>query len=147
MATTTRKTTPRSSTTRASTARRSKPAPTPAEAPEIAQEAAPLPAADAPEQGEVPELRRGELIDRVVEQTGIRKKFAKPVVEEVLAILGEELAAGRRMNLQPLGRIKVSRQDELENGRLIVARIRQALRAADEEDATDGEDPLADAAE
>lgn len=145
MATTTRKTQPRNSTSRASTTRSAKPAPE--AAPEIAEELDTGPEVEEiAEDAEPAELRRGELIDRVVAQTGIRKKFAKPVIEEVLAILGEELAEGRRLSLQPMGRFKITRHEDLEKGRLIVARIRQTVREA-EEDASDGEETLAEAAE
>ncbi|SLN61433.1 Bacterial DNA-binding protein [Roseovarius litorisediminis] len=72
-----------------------------------------------------PELKKRELIDRVVERSDIKTKFAKPVIEAALAVLGEALAEGRELNLQPMGKLKYNRTKETENARIIVAKIRQ----------------------
>ena len=56
-----------------------------------------------------PALKKKELINTVVERSGIKKKDAKPVIEAMLAVLGQTLAEGREMNLQPLGKIKINR--------------------------------------
>ncbi|MDT8327915.1 MAG: HU family DNA-binding protein [Roseovarius sp.] len=77
----------------------------------------------APDAG--PELKKQELLDKVVTRTDVKKKFAKPVVEAVLEILGEALAEGRELNLQPLGKVKLNRIKEMANARVIVAKIRQ----------------------
>ncbi|KIN60833.1 DNA-binding protein HU [Sulfitobacter noctilucae] len=81
-------------------------------------------------------LRKKELVDLVVARAGMKKKDVKPVVESVLAVLGEALHDNRELNLQPLGRIKVRREKQLANGRMVVAKIRQPL-AADPTAATD----------
>lgn len=73
-----------------------------------------------------PVMRKKELIDRVVERSGIKKKDAKPVVEAMLGVLGEALAEKRELALQPLGKIKIKRERELPNGRMLVTRIRQS---------------------
>lgn len=90
----------------------------------------------------VPEMKKKELIETVVKRSGIKKKDAKPVVEAMLAVLGEELARGREMNLKPLGKVKINRIKQLANGRVVMCRLRQ-----NEPPATTGKDPLADAAE
>jgi DNA-binding protein HU-alpha len=72
------------------------------------------------------ELKKQELISLVVERADVRKKYAKPVVEAVIEILGEALAEGREMNLQPFGKLKVNRAKDTANARIIVAKIRQA---------------------
>lgn len=71
-------------------------------------------------------LRKKELIDRIVARTGAKKSAAKPVVEAVLAELGETLAAGRSLVLPPLGRLKVTREKAQPNGRVMVVRMRQS---------------------
>jgi DNA-binding protein HU-alpha len=73
-----------------------------------------------------PELKKQELLDKVVTRTDVKKKLAKPVVEAVLEILGEALAEGREMNLQPLGKVKQNRTKETANARIIIAKIRQS---------------------
>ncbi len=72
-----------------------------------------------------PEMKKKELVDRVVTRSGIKKKDAKPVVEAMLAVLGEAMAEGRELNLQPMGRLKVARVKDTGNGQVLVCRVRQ----------------------
>lgn len=71
------------------------------------------------------ELRKKELFDLVVERSGMKKKDVKPVVEAMLAVLGDALAEQREMDLQPLGKLKVQRGKELSDGRALVLKLRQ----------------------
>ncbi len=80
-------------------------------------------------------LRKKELVERVVKRSGVKKKDAKPVIEVLLAELGEALAAGRGCALPPLGRLVVNREKELEDGRVIIVKVRQ--KALPEPDAGD----------
>ncbi len=73
-------------------------------------------------------LRKKELVDRVVERSGKKKRDAKPVVEAMLAILGEALANGEQLNLMPMGKFVIKREKELENAKVMVCRIRQPKR-------------------
>ena len=89
-----------------------------------------------------PVLKKKELVDRVVARSGGKKKDVKPAVEAVLAVLGEALAKGEAMNLQPLGKIMIKNQIEKSNGNVLNCRIRQA-RPKD----TTSSDPIVEAAE
>ena len=71
------------------------------------------------------ELRKKELFDLVVERSGMKKKDVKPVVEAMLAVLGDAFAEQREMDLQPLGKLKVQRGKELADGRALVLKLRQ----------------------
>ena len=73
-----------------------------------------------------PEMKKQELLQKVLTRSGIKKKDAKPVVEAMLEVLGEALANGRELNLQPLGKIKMNRIKEMDRARVIVAKIRQS---------------------
>ena len=73
-----------------------------------------------------PELKKQELIEKVVRLSGAKKKDAKPVVEAMLEVLGEALADGREFNLQPMGKLKLNRTKETPNARIIIAKIRQS---------------------
>ena len=77
-----------------------------------------------------PMLRKKELIERVVARSGVKKKDAKPAIEAMLAVLGEALAAGEDLNLQPLGKVMVKRTKELPNAKVMVCRIRQRKESA-----------------
>jgi DNA-binding protein HU-alpha len=82
-----------------------------------------------------PDLKKKELIDQVVERSQIKKKDAKPVVEAMLAVLGETIASGRESNLQPLGKLRINRTTDKGNGRIIICKLRQStLRAAQAKD-------------
>ncbi len=71
------------------------------------------------------ELRKKELFELVVERSGMKKKDVKPVVEAMLAVLGDAFAEQREMNLQPLGKVKIQRGKELHDGRALVLKLRQ----------------------
>ncbi|GAW34890.1 bacterial DNA-binding protein [Roseovarius sp. A-2] len=73
-----------------------------------------------------PEMKKQELLDKVVQRSEIRKKFAKPALEAMLEVLGEALAEGRELNLPPLGKVKFNRIKEGARARIIVAKIRQS---------------------
>lgn len=73
-----------------------------------------------------PEMKKQELLQKVVTRSQIKKKDAKPVVEAMLAVLGEALADGRELNLQPFGKVKLNRTKEMANARVIIAKIRQS---------------------
>jgi hypothetical protein len=96
------------------------------------------------------ELKKKELLDEVVERSGIKKKFAKPVVEAMIDVLGEAISEGREINLQPFGKLKHQRTKDTSNAQIIVAKIRQskaagpALDPADRADRADGENSLQD---
>ena len=89
-----------------------------------------------------PELKKPELINTIVERTGMKKKDVKPVVEAMLGVLGETLAKGQEMNLQPFGRVKVNNTKELAKAQVHSVRIRQSKAAS-----SDADDSMPDAAE
>ncbi|WP_297779285.1 HU family DNA-binding protein [uncultured Roseovarius sp.] len=87
-----------------------------------------------------PELKKQELIDKVLGKGDIKKKYAKPVVEAVLEVLGEALAEGRELNLPPMGKIKINRVRDVANARIIVAKIRQPKAGSGSDAGTDDQD-------
>ncbi len=72
------------------------------------------------------ELKKRELIDLVVEKSDVKKKYAKPVVEALLEVLGDAIASGRELNLQPMGKLKYNRSKETSSARIVVAKLRQS---------------------
>ena len=79
-------------------------------------------------------------------RSGVKKKDAKPVVEAMLAVLGEALADNRELNIQPLGKVKVRRAKQMPNGRVLVTKIRQSMAMEGSSDPDDTSD-LPEAAE
>ena len=146
----TTKTTARRTTTRKSAAA-AKPAaakPKPEEVPVVVSPEVPDPAAGATVVTEKPVvagpvLKKMDLIDRVVEATGMKKKDVKPVVEAALTQLGSAIGRGEDLNLPGLGKLKINREKDLANARVFVCKLRQPKDAP-----PDGApDPLAAAAE
>ena len=72
-----------------------------------------------------PIVRLKDLIDRVVASAGIKKKDAKPVIEVTLRHLGDALAAGEAMILQPLGRIRVNKTKEAASGDMLTIKLKR----------------------
>lgn len=89
-----------------------------------------------------PELKKKELIETVVARSGVKKRDAKPVVEAMLAVLGETIADGREMNLAPMGKLKITRMKKTTKAHIITTRLRRT-----EAQTSDAPDPLAQAAE
>lgn len=89
-----------------------------------------------------PDLRKKELIDLVVTRSGVKKRDAKPVVEAMLAVLGETLSEGRELNLPPMGKMRINRTEEKTDFRVIICKLRQSTRVH-----TPEKPPLADIAE
>ena len=81
---------------------------------------------NAPESEDDPNLiRKKALIDQVVAETGIKKKDAKPVIEATLAAIGAHLSDGKTLQMQPLGKLKVTRSRALDNGEVLVCKLRR----------------------
>ena len=89
-----------------------------------------------------PELKKKELIDTIVARSGVKKRDVKPVVDAMLAVLGETIADGREMNLAPMGKLKITRMKKTTKAHIITTRLRRT-----EPQENDAPDPLAQAAE
>ena len=89
-----------------------------------------------------PELKKKELIDTIVARSGVKKREVKPVVDAMLAVLGETIADGRELNLAPMGKLKITRMKKTTKAHIITTCLRRT-----EPQQTDAPDPLAQAAE
>lgn len=87
-------------------------------------------------------VKKPELIDRVMAETGMKKKDVKPVVEAMLAVMGKALASGEELNVPPLGKVMVNRMKDVANAKILNVKIRHPQKAENA-----GKDPLAQAAE
>ena len=61
-------------------------------------------------------LKKAELVDQVVEKTGVKKRDAKVSVEAALAILAQALADETDLNLPPLGKVRMVKSKDLTDG-------------------------------
>jgi nucleoid DNA-binding protein len=105
-----------------------------------------VPPSDKKAKTAVPQLKKKELIARVVTALdGKKKGNVKDIVEATLATLGEALQKGEALNLPPFGRARVSRQKgegaaSMTTLRLRGAGAKNAPKAGKEALAEDGED-------
>ena len=93
-----------------------------------------------------PDLKRQELFEKVARKSGVKKQDVKPVVEAMLAVMGEALAEGRGLNLEPFGKSRVTRVKEMPGKRMSVVKLRQKTEVGAEAE-KDKDDPLASVAE
>jgi hypothetical protein len=88
--------------------------------------------ADAP-------IKKPELIERVMAETGMKKKDVKPVVEAMLAVLGRALIGGEELTVPPLGKLMINRTKEVSNATIVNLKLRHPNAAKIRSDA-----PIAD---
>ncbi len=78
--------------------------------------------ADAP-------MKKPELIERVMAETGMKKKDVKPVVEAMLTVLGKALTNGEELTVPPLGKLMIKRTKEAANATIVTIKLRHPLNA------------------
>ncbi|MDK3019710.1 HU family DNA-binding protein [Pseudodonghicola flavimaris] len=77
-----------------------------------------------------PDLTKRQLIEQVVARSGAKPREVKPLVEAMLAVLGEAVAEGRGLTLEPLGKLRITRQVDKSDRRVTIARLRQSKGSA-----------------
>ena len=86
-------------------------------------------------------LRKAEILEMVVERSGLKKKFVKPAFEATLEVLADLLAEPNTLNMEPLGKVNVVRVKEVGSARITTCRVRHSLgkqlAATAEEDAAE----------
>jgi DNA-binding protein HU-alpha len=90
-----------------------------------------------------PSLKIRDLVTRVVDATGNKKKDVKELVEATLKALGDALSAGEDLNLPGLGRARVARRTEKDGASLMTLKVKRGPhrnKHADEPLAEDVED-------
>ena len=83
-------------------------------------------------------LRKKELVERVCEHSGLKKKDVKPVVEATLKVLGDALQAGNALAIPPLGKARVNKQRGTTGDEVLVVKLRRPPQARP---ADAGDDP------
>lgn len=87
-------------------------------------------------------IKKPELIERVMAETGMKKKDVKPVVEAMLAVLGRTLTNGEDLTVPPLGKVMIKRRKEVANAQILTIKVRHPKA-----EPSAAKDPLAPAAE
>lgn len=90
-----------------------------------------------------PSLRIRDLVTRVTEATGGKRKDVKEMVEATLKALGDAMAAGEDMNLPGFGRTRITRSAEKDGASHLTMKVKRGphrTKHVDEPLAEDGED-------
>ena len=69
-------------------------------------------------------LKLRELVSRVAEVTGGKKKGVKEIVEATLAALGDALAKGEELNLPGVGKVRVAKSVDREGRSMMTLKVR-----------------------
>jgi hypothetical protein len=64
-------------------------------------------------------IKKKPFLDEAIKRSGVEKKYAKPAIEAALALLSEALIDGKKVNLPPLGKIKVNREKDLPDAKVL----------------------------
>lgn len=99
----------------------------------------PVPAAAPVARVKGPVLKIKDLVSRVAEATGGKKKGVREMVEATLAVLGDALAKGEDLNLPGLGRTRIARTSEKDGASLMTLKVRRGAHRKKEE-----KEPLAE---
>ena len=76
-------------------------------------------------------VKKPELVDRIVAQSGLKKKDVKPVVEATLAVLSKTLLDGEELQIPPLGKVKILQTKDAENAKILKVKIRHSIKETD----------------
>jgi nucleoid DNA-binding protein len=84
--------------------------------------------ADAP-------IKKPELIERVMAETGMKKKDVKPFVEAMLTVLGRALIGGEELTVPTLGKLMINRSKEVSNATIVNIKLRHPFAVKTHDDA------------
>lgn len=73
-----------------------------------------------------PEMKKNDLIERIIAKNGMKRKDVKPLVETMLSVLGEAIGNGETLNLQPMGKLVIKKTKDMPNATVNVCRIRRS---------------------
>ena len=69
-------------------------------------------------------IKKPELIERVMTETGRKKKDVKPLVEAMLAVLGRTLSQGEEITAPPMGKLMIKRVKDMPNAKVLTLKLR-----------------------
>ncbi len=70
-------------------------------------------------------VRRKELVERIVAASGLKPNAVKTVLDAVLKEMGDILSNGEGLNVQPLGKLVVSRRKDIPGGQILNCKLRR----------------------
>ncbi|NNK79303.1 MAG: hypothetical protein HKP40_11380 [Litoreibacter sp.] len=74
-------------------------------------------------------LRKKDLLEAVVAKSGLSKGNARRGLEATLDVIAEALADGSEISAAPLAKVRVTREKDTPNGKMLVCRVKLRERA------------------
>lgn len=71
-----------------------------------------------------PMLKKKDIVERAAERSGLKRGEARKAVEAALDVLAEALLSGAELMVPPLGKIKVVKEKQAANARILTVKIR-----------------------
>lgn len=72
-----------------------------------------------------PPIRKKEIIEQVVIRSGLKKRDVKPIVDHLLAVMGDAMADDRELIIPPFGRVKVHKKKDAAKKMIFFAKVHQ----------------------
>lgn len=69
------------------------------------------------------QLRMRDILERVVDRSGMRKGEARTAIEATMAVIGEAIENGEDIDLPGFGKLKLQREKETPRGKAYVMRL------------------------
>ncbi|WP_168222988.1 HU family DNA-binding protein [Oceanicola sp. D3] len=70
-------------------------------------------------------VKKVELVARVVEATGLKRKDVKPVVEATLQEVNRIIGEGSNLQLPELGKLMIHKRKDVPNGEMVMLKLRR----------------------
>ncbi|WP_376873369.1 HU family DNA-binding protein [Albirhodobacter sp. R86504] len=78
-------------------------------------------------------MRKKEFIERIVAESGAKRGDVRTISEAALKVLGDALSNGEAVNLPPLGRMRITRSIDKNDGEVLVIKLRRNTPNTDAE--------------
>ena len=69
------------------------------------------------------QLRMRDILERVVDRSGMKKGEARTAIEATMAVIGEAIENGEDIDLPGFGKLKLQREKETQRGKAYVLRL------------------------
>ncbi len=89
----------------------------------------PVLANDASEAGDV--LRKRAVVEAAVSETGMKRGEVRAVVDAIFSFMGKSLEDGAKLNIPPLGKIRVARVHQAGDDAVLTCKIRRKAARTD----------------
>ncbi|SIN95745.1 HU family DNA-binding protein [Vannielia litorea] len=74
-------------------------------------------------------VKKNDLIDRVVEASGLKRKDVKPALEAMFAEMDKIIGEGATLQIPELGKLMIHKRKPVANGEMVMLKLRRKTAA------------------